>query len=211
MTAEDRGQWHWWWFSSLHCSWITCSLSPNSWPGVLFTAAPGGVLALSCHLPSGICFYRRKIILCFQILHVGRTCLFQLPRGCGVYFKMKQSASMATSPFCFLHSIFYLHAIVIDTLKRFPWHSNLTDIFSAAVAYFYKFQQSLSRSDNDTASLVIFQIFVWVWHSCHWVGIVFINTVNSEITFLLRESLHFPFYCFTYLLLIIFLSFLLFW
>lgn len=40
------------------------------------------------------------------------------------------------SPFYFLYSIFCLHAMVIGTLKRFPWHVNLTGIFSAAVDYF---------------------------------------------------------------------------
>lgn len=127
-----------------------CNPSPNSWPGVLFTAAAGGVLALSWH---SITIRWPSVGDCHLGFASTETKLFSvfLYSSCGLHMSVAASSWLwhlvqvegfddvqretsnqhQRQHLCFVYSVFYLHATVIDTLERFPWCSNLTDIFSA--------------------------------------------------------------------------------
>lgn len=94
------GRLHWRWFASQRCSWVACKPPPNSWPGVLFTATAGGVLALSW-LSIKVRWHgvettiwdlfqqKQNYCLWFYTLHVGYTCQLRLPHVCGVCSKLE--------------------------------------------------------------------------------------------------------------------------
>lgn len=167
-------------FASQPYTWTACK-PWNRWPGALFTTTAGGELALSwlsikvvghCHL--GFVSMETKSFSVFYTFHVGYTCQLQLSHGCGICSKLEVLMMFKDRPAVSINNslsfLFCLqHFLSACTLERFPWRSNLTDIFSA-VDYFCKFGQSRNCSDNCSVSLVIFQSLFVLGHTCHLVG-----------------------------------------
>lgn len=141
---------------------------------MLFAPTAGGVLALSW-FPIKVRWHRAGNFHLGFVSTEAKLLFVALYFSCGLHMSVMVSSwlwrllqvggfddvqreisnqwvSTTASPLYFVYSIFYLHATVIDILKRFPWHSNLTDIFSAVVDYFCKIRQCLNCSDNCTVS-----------------------------------------------------------